>query len=58
MQRHGDLVEEYKDDFEEFIQLAVKEYNSGKHPGAHFRSAHIGMDLTVTDNDYDYDYRL
>jgi len=54
MQRHGDLVEEYKDDFEGFIRLAVEEYNSGKHPGAHFRSAYIGMELTVTDNGYGF----
>lgn len=58
MQRHGDLVEEYKEDFEGYIWLVVEEYNSGKHSGAHFWSAHIGMNLTVTDDDYDYDYEL
>ncbi len=58
MQWHKNLVKKYKNDFEEFIWLTVKKYNSNKHSEAHFQSAHIGMNLTVTDNDYDYNYRL
>ncbi len=51
MQRHGELAEE--DDFEGFIRLAVEEYNNSSHPGAHFRSAYIGTELTVMDNGYE-----
>ncbi len=58
MQWHENLVKKYKNNFEEFIQLTVKKYNSDKHSGTHFQSAHIEMNLTVTDNDYNYDYRL
>ncbi len=58
MQQHENLVKKYKNDFKEFIQLTVKKYNSDKHLEMHFQSAHIEMNLTVTDNDYNYDYRL
>ena len=58
MQQHENLVKKYKNNFEEFIWLTVKEYNSDKHSETHFQSAHIEMNLTVTDNDYNYDYRL
>jgi len=51
-------MKKYKNNFKEFIQLTVKKYNSDKHSGAHFQSAHIKMNLTVTNNDYNYNYRL
>jgi len=36
MRQNSELTETYKNNFKEFVQLAVKKYNNSKHSEAHF----------------------
>jgi hypothetical protein len=42
MRRHQDLAKQYKDDYEEFMWLAVRSFMEGKDARGYFRSACIG----------------